>query len=305
MSASPHNQLGLVRTHTARKATFMRLMRFGDRGSEIPAVQVAGTVLDATSVTDDFHPEFFAGGGLDRLRAVVEAGNLPELDTDDMRIGAPLARPQALICIGQNYAAHAAESGNEAPKQPIIFFKHPNTLVGPNDHVRIPRGAQKVDWEVELAVVIGTEARYLSSPDQAAGHIAGYAVSNDVSERDFQIAQSGGQWSKGKCAEDFQPLGPWLVVDEIDDPQQLNLQSSVNGQPRQNSSTADMVFTVAELIHHLSQYLVLSPGDVINTGTPQGVALSGRFPYLTAGDTMELTIDGLGRQRQKLIAFDA
>lgn len=283
----------------------MRLMRFGDRGSETPAVQVDGTTYDATSVTDDFHPEFFAGGGLDKLRTAVKAGSLPEFDTTGKRIGAPLARPQALVCIGQNYAAHAAESGNEAPKQPIVFFKHPNTLRGPNDDVRIPKKAEKVDWEVELAVVIGAEARYLSSPDEAAACIAGYAVSNDVSERDFQTKLSGGQWSKGKCAEDFQPLGPWVAVDEIDDPQQLNLKSSVNGEERQNSNTADMVFSVAELIHDLSQFMVLSPGDVVNTGTPQGVALSGRFPYLKVGDTMELEIDGLGKQSQKLIAYDA
>lgn len=280
----------------------MKLTRLGPRGQEIPAVLgTDGVVHDARPATDDFHPDFFAGGGLDRLRAAVADGSLPELDTTGLRVGAPVARPAAIVCIGQNYAAHAAESGAEPPELPIIFFKHPNTLRGPDDDVRIPRTSVKTDWEVELAAVIGSEARYLDSPAAALACVAGYTVSNDVSERDFQIALSGGQWSKGKCCEGFQPLGPWLVVDEIDDPQALTLRSWVNDEPRQDSSTADMVFGVAEIIHHLSQFMVLSPGDVINTGTPQGVAMSGRFPYLAAGDVMEIEIDGLGRQRQQLI----
>lgn len=280
----------------------MKLVRLGPRGLEIPAVIGADDVVrDARPVTDDFHPEFFAGGGLDRLRTAVSAVTLPALEATGQRVGAPVARPQAIVCIGQNYAAHAAESGAEPPELPIIFLKHPNTVGGPDDDVRIPRTSVKTDWEVELAAVIGTEARYLDSPESALACVAGYTVSNDVSERDFQIGRSGGQWSKGKCCEDFQPLGPWLVVDEVADPQALSLRSWVNGEPRQDSSTADMVFSVAQIIHHLSQYMVLSPGDVINTGTPQGVALSGRFPYLAAGDVMEVEIDGLGRQRQNLI----
>lgn len=280
----------------------MKLVRLGPRGQEIPAVIGTDDVVrDARTATDDYHPEFFAGGGLDRLRVAVEAATLPTLDASGLRVGAPVARPQAIVCIGQNYAAHAAESGAEPPEMPIIFFKHPNTLRGPDDDVRIPRNAVKTDWEVELAAVIGSEARYLDSPEAALACVAGYTVSNDVSERDFQIARSGGQWSKGKCCEDFQPLGPWLVVDEIADPQALTLRSWVNDEPRQDSSTADMVFSVAQIIHHLSQYMVLSPGDVINTGTPEGVALSGRFPYLAVGDVMEVEIDGLGRQRQNLI----
>ncbi len=183
----------------------------------------------------------------------------------------------------------------------MIFFKTPNTVVGPYDEVLVPRGSEKTDWEVELAVVIGRRARYLGSPEEALDHVAGYAVSNDVSERAFQIEESGGQWSKGKCCETFNPLGPWLVpAEEVGDPQSLRLRSFVNGEPRQDSSTADMIFSVAFLVHHLSQYLVLEPGDVINTGTPQGVALSGRHPYLRPGDVMELEIDRLGRQRQLL-----
>ena len=185
----------------------------------------------------------------------------------------------------------------------MIFFKPPNTVVGPYDEVEIPRGSVRTDWEVELAVVIGRTARYLDSPAQALEHVAGYTVSNDVSERDFQLEHSGGQWSKGKSCATFNPLGPFLVpADEVPDVQALRLRSFVNGEPRQDSRTADMIFSVAQLVYDLSQYLVLDPGDVINTGTPQGVALSGRFPYLRPGDVMEIEIEGLGRQRQALVA---
>ena len=277
----------------------MKLMRVGRRGSEVPVVTLDGEVfLDARAVTHDYHPEFFSRGGLDDLRASVADATLPTLDVNGLRISAPVARPTAIVCIGQNYAAHAAESGDEPPTIPIVFLKHPNTLRGAYDDVRIPLRAERTDWEVELAVVIGAEARYLQSEEQSLACIA--AVSNDVSEREFQTTLAGGQWSKGKCCEDFQPLGPWLAVDEVADPQKLGLRSWVNGEPRQDSNTSDMIFTVAFLIQHLSQFMVLSPGDVINTGTPQGVALSGRFPYLRAADVMELEIDGLGRQRQQL-----
>jgi len=212
-------------------------------------------------------------------------------------------RPGAVLCIGQNYAAHAAESGVEPPTTPILFYKAPNTVVGPHDDILIPRGSTRTDWEVELGVVIGRRARYLASPDEALDHVAGYVVSNDVSERDFQLAQSGGQWSKGKSCETFQPLGPWLVTaDEVPDPQAVRLRSWVNGDIRQDSSTEDMIFSVAYLVWHLSQYTVLDPGDVINTGTPQGVALSGRFPYLQAGDVVEVEVEGLGRQRSVMAA---
>jgi 2,4-diketo-3-deoxy-L-fuconate hydrolase len=201
-----------------------------------------------------------------------------------------------------NYAAHAAESGSSPPSVPILFFKHPNTIVGPNDDVRIPLRAQKVDWEVELAVIIGRRASYLDSPDDALTYVAGFSVSNDVSERAFQIDESGGQWSKGKTAATFNPLGPVLVpADELHDVQDLRLWSTVNGESRQDSRTRDMIFPVTRLVYDLSQYLVLEPGDVINTGTPEGVALSGRFPYLVAGDVMELGIDDLGTQRQRLV----
>ena len=284
----------------------MKLMRVGQPGIEVPVVSLDGEIfLDARPVTDDFHPEFFARGGLDDLRAAVTNATLQTIDVTGQRIGAPVARPAAVICIGMNYASHAAESGAEPPTVPIVFFKHPNAMHGPYDDVRIPLTAQKTDWEVELAVVIASPARYLQSPVAAMACVAGYTVSNDLSEREFQTTLSGGQWSKGKSCEDFQPLGPWLAVDEIADPQTLRLRSWVNGEPRQDSNTSDMIFSVATLIQHLSQFMVLSPGDVINTGTPQGVALSGRFPYLRSGDVIELEIDGLGRQRQALVTAQA
>jgi 2,4-diketo-3-deoxy-L-fuconate hydrolase len=208
-----------------------------------------------------------------------------------------------VLCIGMNYAAHAAESGSAPPKIPILFLKTPNTVVGPNDAVEIPRGSEKTDWEVELGVVIGARASYLDSPEDSAAHIAGFVIANDVSERDFQMAVSGGQWSKGKCAPGFNPTGPLLVTPDEVDLDGLRLRSWVNGEPRQDSTTADMIFDVNHIIWHLSQYLTLEPGDLVITGTPEGVALSGRFPYLSAGDVVELEIDGLGRQRQEFVGF--
>ena len=282
----------------------MHLMRLGPVDDERPAVRDDdGTVFDLTPVTDEVDGAFLAEDGVARARDALQAGRLRPLDTDGLRVGAPIARPSAVLCIGQNYAAHAAETGDPPPSVPVLFFKHPNTVVGPFDDVRIPRGSGRTDWEVELAVVIGSRARYLESPDAAAQHIAGYAVSNDVSERAFQVEQSGGQWSKGKCCETFNPLGPALVpADEVADVQQLRLRSWVNDESRQDSTTADMVFGVHHLVWHLSQYLVLEPGDVINTGTPQGVALSGKYPFLKAGDVMAMEIEGLGRQQQRLVA---
>lgn len=280
----------------------MEFLRLGDAGAETPAVRHDGRILRLDSLTPDIDGSFLASDGIARTRAAVDAGELPVFEGADLlRVGAPIARPQAVLCIGQNYAAHAAESGDAPPSVPILFHKHPNTVVGAFDDVLIPPGAEKVDWEVELGVVIGTRARYLSSPEEALAHVAGYVVSHDVSERAFQLEQSGGQWSKGKNAETFNPLGPALVPADDVDPQALRLWSTVNGEGRQDSNTADMIFTVAQIVHHLSQYLVLEPGDLINTGTPQGVALSGRFPYLRGGDVVEIGIDGLGRQRQRLV----
>ncbi|MET9313523.1 fumarylacetoacetate hydrolase family protein [Kribbella sp. NPDC003505] len=279
----------------------MELLRLGAVGEERPYVRAAdGTVHDLTPLTADIDGAFLAADGVARTRAALEAGELPVAETEGLRVGAPVARPGAVVCIGQNYAAHAAESGAEPPKQPIVFFKHPNTVVGPYDEVLVPRGSAKTDWEVELAVVIGKQARYVATDEDALACIAGYTVSNDVSERAFQIEVSGGQWSKGKCCETFNPLGPALVPADEVDPTNLNLRSWVNGEPRQDSNTSDMIFSVAALIRDLSQYMVLSPGDIVNTGTPEGVALSGRFPYLSPGDEMEMEIEGLGRQKQSL-----
>ncbi|MGA8116962.1 MAG: fumarylacetoacetate hydrolase family protein [Actinocatenispora sp.] len=280
----------------------MKLMRVGEPGAERPVLATGDNVHhDLSRVTRDIDGDFLASGGVDRVRAAWTAGDLPQVDITGERIGAPVARPGSILCIGQNYAAHAAESGSPAPEVPILFYKAPNTLVGPNDDVLIPRRARTTDWEVELGVVIGRRARYLDSPEEALAHVAGYAVSNDVSERTFQRDESGGQWSKGKSCETFNPFGPWLVTpDEVADPQDLGLRSFVNGEVRQDSKTSDMIFGVGYLLWHLSQYTVLDPGDIVNTGTPQGVAMSGRFPYLVAGDVMELEIDGLGRQRQEL-----
>jgi 2,4-diketo-3-deoxy-L-fuconate hydrolase len=280
------------------------LMRIGAPGAEKPVVRVDdGHYVDVADLTPDFDERFFGAGGPARLAGPVAeriaAGEVRPFAGE--RIGAPIARPHQILCIGLNYRDHAAETGQAVPDEPILFTKSPNTLVGPYDDVRIPRGSTKPDWEVELGVVIGKRVRYLSSPEEALDHVAGYVLSNDVSERALQIEQSGGQWSKGKSCETFNPLGPWLVpADEVPDPQALGLRSWINGEARQDSNTRDMVFSVATLIHDLSQYMVLEPGDLLNTGTPQGVALSGRFPYLAVDDVMEIEIDGLGRQRQVL-----
>ena len=277
----------------------MKFQRIGSVGVERPIVIDDGVAYDLSTITRDVDGDFLAGGGIATTRDALARGVLAPIDIDGARIGAPVARPQAVWCIGMNYAAHAAESGSAPPTVPVLFFKTPNTVVGPYDDVLIPRGSVKTDWEVELAIVIGKRARYLESPEEAASVIAGYTVSNDVSERAYQLDESGGQWSKGKCCETFNPLGPSLVpADEID-PNSLALTSFVNGEPRQDSSTADLIFDVNYIVWHLSQYAVLEPGDIINTGTPEGVALSGRFPYLRAGDVVEVAISGIGRSRQE------
>ncbi|HEV7186875.1 MAG TPA: fumarylacetoacetate hydrolase family protein [Blastococcus sp.] len=282
----------------------MRLARLGEPGAERPVLLHGARTLDLSGVTADIDGEFLAGDGIERARRALSEGRLPDLaDAGTLRIGAPIARPSAVLCIGMNYAGHAAESGSTPPEVPIVFLKTPNAVVGPDDDVAIPRGSLKTDWEVELGVVIGKRALYLDSPSSSLEHIAGFVLCNDLSERSFQLESSGGQWSKGKCAPGFNPTGPWLVTPDEVDHGALGLRSWVNGAPRQNSSTADMVFTVEYLIWHLSQHLALEPGDLLLTGTPQGVALSRRFPYLAAGDVVEMEIDGLGRQRQRMVAW--
>ncbi len=283
----------------------MLLMRIGPTGAEKPAVRVADdSYVDVSDLVPDFNEAFFGSGGLARLQPEIQrrtdAGEIRPIG--GQRIGAPLARPHQIVCIGLNYSDHAAETGATVPPEPIIFSKSPNTLIGPYDEVHIPRTSTKTDWEVELGIVIGTRARYL--PDDAAARdaIAGYVCVNDVSEREFQIERSG-QWMKGKSAETFNPAGPWLATpDEIDDVLSLGMWLDVNGERRQTGSTATMVFDPYFVVAYLSQFMVLEPGDLINTGTPPGVGMGMNPPtFLRAGDVMELGVDGLGAQRQPVI----
>jgi 2-keto-4-pentenoate hydratase/2-oxohepta-3-ene-1,7-dioic acid hydratase in catechol pathway len=274
-------------------------------GTERPAVlDGTGGLRDLTGLTPDIDGAFLAADGLARAATALAAGELPLLEAPDARIGAPIARPGKIICIGLNYRDHAEETGAQIPTEPVLFLKAPNTMVGPNDDVLVPPGSVKTDWEIELAVVIGRTARYLKSDEDARACIAGYAISNDVSEREYQLERSGGQWDKGKSCETFNPFGPWLVsADEVPDPQQLGLRLWVDGELRQESNTKNMAFGVVELVRYLSQFMVLEPGDVVNTGTPGGVALGQPEPkpYLRAGAVIELDIDGLGRQRQNVL----
>jgi 2-keto-4-pentenoate hydratase/2-oxohepta-3-ene-1,7-dioic acid hydratase in catechol pathway len=279
----------------------MKLIRLGDPGREKPAVMLEdGRVMDVSPHVRDYDGAFFESGGLDRLRKLLSS-SFTVVDMKVRRLGPPIARPWKVIGIGLNYADHAKESGQPIPKEPVVFIKASNTVVGPHDDVLIPRGSEKTDWEVELGVVLGKTARYLPNPAAAAGCVAGYCISNDVSERAFQL-ERGGQWDKGKSAETFNPLGPWLVTtDEIKDPQNLSMWLDVNGERQQTGTTSTMIFGVNHLIWYLSQLMVLEPGDVITTGTPPGVGLGKKPPrFLKAGDVMELSIDGLGRQRQVL-----
>jgi 2,4-didehydro-3-deoxy-L-rhamnonate hydrolase len=280
----------------------MYLMRIGAPGAETPAARVDDeSYVDLSDVVQDFDEAFFAADGVERIRPAVEeriaAGQTSVLR--GKRIGAPIARPHQILCIGLNYSDHAAETGAAVPDEPILFTKSPNTLIGPFDEVRIPRGSRKTDWEVELGIVIGRRTSYLDSVEQAAECVAGWCVTNDVSEREFQ-AERGGQWSKGKSAETFNPCGPWLVTpDEVSEVGSLGMWLDVNGERRQTGSTSTMIFDPFFIVHYLSQFLVMQPGDLINTGTPPGVGMGHRPPvYLQPGDVMELGIEGLGSQRQ-------
>lgn len=275
----------------------MRLLRVGPPGEERPvALLPDGRALDLSGVgASGVSPEALA-----QRSGAVASGELPELELAGGRLGPPIERPGKIVCIGLNYADHARETSAEPPPEPILFLKAPDTVVGPADDVLIPVASTKTDYEVELAVVIGSRARYLADPAASRAVIAGYAVSNDLSERHFQL-ERGGQWDKGKSCETFNPLGPWLVTaDEVPDPQALALRLSVNGEVRQRSSTAEMLFGVDHLVWYVSQFMVLEPGDVINTGTPAGVALARPdAPYLRAGDLVEASIEGLGSQRNR------
>ncbi|MFF5107125.1 fumarylacetoacetate hydrolase family protein [Streptomyces sp. NPDC000134] len=282
----------------------MKLLRVGTAGAERPALLDAdGTLRDLSGVVPDIDGALLADdAALARVRAAAASGELPALDATGLRVGPPLGRVGKIVCIGLNYHDHARETGVEPPAEPVVFLKTPDTVVGPYDTVLVPRGSAKTDWEVELAVVIGRTARYLESAEEGLACVAGYAVAHDVSEREYQI-ERGGTWDKGKNCETFNPLGPWLVTaDEVPDPQQLSLRLWVNGELKQDGTTAEQIFPVGEVVAYLSRFMVLRPGDVINTGTPAGVAM-GRpepKPYLRAGDVVELEIEGLGRQRQEL-----
>ena len=283
----------------------MKLIRFGDRGKEKPGLLLEdATRVDVSAAVTDYSEEFFATDGLERLRRWLEknTGNVPRVGAS-VRLGSPICRPSKIVCIGLNYRDHAAETGQEAPKEPVIFFKASSSLSGPSDKVVIPKGSMKLDWEVELAFVIGKEARYVPQKN-ALDHVAGYVLHNDYSERAFQL-ERGGQWVKGKSADTFAPLGPFLATrDEIPDPGYLDLWLTVNGTTRQKSNTGQMVFGVADLVSYVSQFMTLLPGDVISTGTPPGVGLGMNPPvYLKAGDVVALGIQGLGESRQEVVAW--
>ena len=280
----------------------MQLMRLGPSGQERPAVRLnGGPTWDVSDVFADYDQDFFANNGIAHLNDLIaeRSNSLSVVAVDSVRIGAPIAKPYQVLCIGLNYAEHARESGMPTPNEPVVFNKAPSTIVGPNDDVLIPPRSLKTDWEVELAVVIGTEARYLGDVAAAGRCIAGYAISNDVSERAFQL-ERGGQCVKGKSCETFNPLGPWLATaEEIANPQNLQLSLRLNDEVMQDGRTSDMIFGVHHIVWYLSQFMTLEPGDVVNTGTPLGVGMGQSPPrYLRDGDVMELGIDGLGIQRQ-------
>jgi 2,4-diketo-3-deoxy-L-fuconate hydrolase len=277
----------------------MKLVRFGPRGQEQPGILAPdGRLKDVSAHVRDYDHGFFSAGGLASLRDLAaRADALPDAPAG-VRIGGPVARPRNVFAIGLNYSDHAKETGAAIPSEPILFMKATGAVCGPHDPILIPRGSQKTDWEVELGLVIGREARYLPTKEAARECIAGYCVANDVSERAFQI-ERGGQWSKGKSCDNFLPLGPWLVTaDEVPDPQRLGLRLEVNGVSRQNGTTATMIFDVWHIVHYLSQFLTLEAGDVVITGTPPGVGMGMKPPvFLAAGDVVTLSIDGLGSQR--------
>ncbi len=284
----------------------MKLIRFGEAGHERPGLQLRdGSRVDASAFGSDYDEAFFGGDGLRRLRewAAHEAAGAPRVPSD-VRLGPPICRPSKIVCVGLNFRDHAAETGVDIPKEPVLFCKATSSIVGPNDDVIIPPGAAKVDWEVELAVVVGRRASHVSA-EEAAGHVAGYMLHNDYSERAFQL-ERGGQWVKGKSADTFAPLGPYLATpDEVADIGRLPMWLTVNGEIRQQSTTANMIFSVTELIGYISRFMTLLPGDVISTGTPSGVGL-GMKPspvYLKPGDEVALGIEGLGESRQRVVPF--
>jgi 2-keto-4-pentenoate hydratase/2-oxohepta-3-ene-1,7-dioic acid hydratase in catechol pathway len=281
----------------------MKLIRFGNFGQEKPGLLLEdGRRIDASAAVADYNEAFFAGDGLERLAewAKNNAASAPVVDANT-RLGSCVARPSKIVCVGLNYADHAKESGVDIPKEPVLFFKSTSSLCGPNDDLVIPRNSQKTDWEVELAIVIGKKASYVSEAE-ALSHVAGYALHNDYSEREWQL-ERGGQWVKGKSCDTFAPLGPFLATkDEIADPHNLKMWLTVNGKTLQNSTSAQMIFKVPTIVSYISQFMTLLPGDVISTGTPPGVGLGQKPPfYLKAGDLVELGVEGLGTSKQHAI----
>jgi len=280
----------------------MKLIRFGKEGQEKPGIHIEGKNYDLSTFIKDYDESFFEQNGLQKLAGFVNEEKLP-LINDDQRIGSPIARPSKILCIGLNYAKHAKETGAAIPTEPILFMKSTTSLTGPFDNIIIPKNSEKTDWEVELAVVIGKKASYVTE-EEAMDYVAGYVLHNDVSERAFQL-ERGGTWDKGKGCDSFAPLGPWLVTkDEIANPHTLRLWLSLNGKMMQDSNTDDLIFNIPQLISYSSQFMTLLPGDVISTGTPAGVGL-GFSPniYLKPGDVVELGIDGLGSSKQTTIAY--
>lgn len=283
----------------------MKLIRFGEVGKEKPGVQLEnGTRLDVSAFGRDYNEDFFGTDGLGQLKdwLAKNESSCPKVD-NNVRLGAPLVRPSKIVCVGLNYAKHAAESGMAVPKEPVLFFKATSAIVGPNDDVIIPKGSEKTDWEVELAVVIGKKASYVSEAN-ALDHVAGYVLHNDYSERAFQIEREG-QWVKGKSCDTFAPIGPFIATkDEIKDPNNLHLWLKLNGETVQDSSTSDFIFNVQEVVSYISQFMTLLPGDIISTGTPFGVGLGFNPPkYLKPGDVVELGIEGLGTSKQTAKAY--
>lgn len=280
----------------------MKLIRFGEPGQEKPGVELDGVRYDVSSLVADYNEDFFAADALDKLAASFDPASATQI-SNDIRLGEPVKRPGKIICIGLNYRKHAAESGMGVPTEPVVFFKATSSIIGPNDTIIIPKNSKKTDWEVELAVVIGKRANYVSE-EEALDHVAGYVLHNDVSEREFQL-EKGGQWVKGKSCDTFAPLGPYLVTkDEISDPNNLRLWLTLNGKKLQDGNTNDFIFNVQHVISYLSQFMSLMPGDIISTGTPEGVGFGFKPPfYLKEGDVIELGIDGLGSSRQEVKAW--
>ena len=283
----------------------MKLIRFGSINEEKPGVlRTDGTKLDVSAFVQDYDEAFFGANGITKLSKWLEKNheNCPNIG-NDIRLGPPLSRPSKIVCVGLNYAKHAAESGMDIPEEPVLFFKASSAIVGPNDPIIIPKNSQKTDWEVELAVVIGKKASYVTKAD-ALNHVAGYVLHNDVSERAFQLERSG-QWVKGKSCDTFAPIGPFIATpDEIGDPNNLNLWLKLNGEEMQNSNTSDFIFNIQHVVSYISQFMTLLPGDIISTGTPFGVGLGLTPPrYLKEGDVVELGIEGLGVSKQTCIAY--